>query len=209
MSQYLIIFLIVAVIRGIAWVVQKVQQNAKAREALMAQQASAQMGSSPSAPAGVPGSAQRVVGGAPVASRGDAAPAPMRLRTSEPARATRSAQRGQARKSDRGSLKAGRAGATARAPGQSPRSSAVPKSPVPPTSGWATSGAVAADRSDAQGRAAQATPPASAPASRADLREARVGQSSRDVRRLLLDRSSLRQAILAREILGAPRGMIA
>lgn len=171
MSQYLIIFLIVAVFRGVVWVVQKVQQNAKAREAMMPQQANA-----------------------PVA-----APAPVS--------APRTPQRGQVRKTGRGASKAGRGGAGARASNRSLGLAVTQKTQGPPASTWATSAPSRSDQGARHGPAPRPTSPTGAPASRADLREARVGQSSRDVRKLLLDRSSLRQALLAREILGPPRGL--
>lgn len=181
MSQYLIIFLIVAVFRGVVWVVQKVQQNAKAREALMAQQASAQIASAPEAVQGVRGRATRAAMGAPVAPSTGPTAAPVRAPTSDSARATRTPKRGQVRTADRGAVKMTRGGVVTRT---------ATRSPAPTVQ-------------------VQRSLPTIVPTSRAEVREARVGKSSRDVRNLLRDRGSLRQVLLAREILGPPRGMIA
>ena len=208
MSQYLIIFLIVAVFRGVVWVVQKVQQNAKAREALMAQQANAQMESAPDAVTSSPGIATRATSGAAAAPSRVPAVASVPTRTSDSARATRSKQRGQVRATGRGSITSGRGSVGARA-GTRATAATTPKATAPPASGWATSAPPRAEQGTRQGAPQSQPASVSAPASRAGIREARVGQSSRDVRKLLLDRSSLRQAILAREILGTPRGMIA
>jgi hypothetical protein len=173
MSQYVVIFLIVAVFRGVIWVVQKVQQNAKAREALMAQQGSAQA----------------------------AAPAP--------ARAPRPPQRGQVRRVDRTAGNRVRGGLGARTEGRA----AVAKSgqPVGPSAGGSSAAPAQArpDPGSREAAIARQAIPSGAPASRAFIREARVGRSSQDVRNLLLERSSLRQVLLAREILGPPRGMTA
>lgn len=179
MSNYLIIFLIVAVFRGVIWVVQRVQQNAKAREALMTQQANAQQGSVPDAMKSAPGVAARPASAVPAPPSPVPAAPVARTRTSDSARATRLPQRGQTRAATRGAVNAARGGVGARATTRSPAA----KVQAPPA------------------------PPTAAKASRADVREARVGQSSRDVRNLLRDRGSLRQVLLAREILGPPRGM--
>ena len=181
MSNYLIIFLIVAVFRGVIWVVQKVQQNAKAREALMAQQASAQMGRAPEAVQGARGMEPRAAIGAPGSPSRDPAATPVRSPTPDFARAARAPKRGKVRAADRGVVKTMRAGVV---PG------ATIRSPAPTVQ-------------------VHRAPPTIAPTSRAEVREARVGQSSRDVRNLLRDRGSLRQVLLAREILGPPRGMTA
>lgn len=208
MSQYLIIFLIVAVFRGVVWVVQKVQQNAKAREALMAQQANAQMGSAPDAVTSSPGVATRAGSGPAAAPSRDPAPAaaPVRARTSDSARAMRSQQRGQVRAIGRGSVASGRGGVGARA-GTRATAATTPKAAAPSASGWATSAPPRMEQATRQGAPQSQPASTSPPGSRAGIREARVGQSSRDVRKLLLDRSSLRQALLAREILGPPRGL--
>jgi len=181
MSNYLIIFLIVAVFRGVIWVVQKVQQNAKAREALMAPQASAQMERAPEASQGVRGMERRAAIGAHVSPSRDPAATPVRSPTSDLVRTARATKRGKVRAADRGVVKTMRGGVVP---------SATVRSPAPTVQ-------------------AHRAPPKIAPTSRAEVREARVGQSSRDVRNLLRDRGALRQVLLAREILGPPRGMTA
>jgi hypothetical protein len=165
MSQYLVIFLLVAVFRGVVWVVQKVQQNAKAREAAAAQQANAQMGDA--SPGGV---AQRDVRARVAVSTETARPkvdVARRGASRVSSREGRSSQRAQSRGRIRG-------------PAASPsREAAKPAAP--------------------EVRASTA--------SRADQREARVDQSSRDIRGMLRDPTTLRRIVLAREILGSPRGL--
>ena len=207
MSQYLIIFLIVAVFRGVVWVVQKVQQNAKAREALLAQQASAQM-AAPRVEAQRPDRAPRSMT-VDVAARARQVASPGGAAVTAPVRTPKPPQRGQAKRSDRGAMTRSRGGATPRTVGQPPGATAA-RVPSPSSGGWAS--ARTPDRvqtGSQQAPAVRQTPAQVAPLSRADIREARVGQSSRDVRKLLLDRGSLRQALLAREILGPPRGLTA
>lgn len=171
MSQYLVIFLLVAVFRGIVWVVQKAQQNAKAREATAAQQANAQMGD-----ASPGGAAQRDV-------RAGASVSP---ETSRPKVAV--ARREVSKAAVRGSRASGR--------GQS-RGSQRSKPAAP-------------NRVAAGGAAPARVKPEAArvsTASRADQREARVDQSSRDIRSMLRDPKTLRRIMLAREILGSPRSL--
>lgn len=206
MSQYLIIFLIVAVFRGVVWVVQKVQQNAKAREALMAQRAGAHAdGAAPVGGTQTERAARQMASEAAASAR-EAAPTP-RAAAPAAARAPKPPQRGQAKRADRGASARTRGGSGARA-GMQPAGTTSARVPAPAAPGWAVGAAQA--RVD---QGARPVPPprqvasSGAPSSRAEAREARVGQSSRDVRRLLLDRSSLRQALLAREILGPPRGL--
>ncbi len=171
MSQYLVIFLIVAVFRGVVWVVQKAQQSAKAREAAAAQQANAQMGD-----ASTGGVAQRDArAGAsvsPETSRPQVAVA-RREASKAAVRGARASMRGQSR----GSLRSKPAG-QARA---GSRKAAAPQ--------------------------VEAEVTRVVTASRADQREARVDQSSRDIRTMLRDPKTLRRIMLAREILGSPRGL--
>lgn len=195
MSQYLIIFLIVAVFRGVVWVVQKAQQSAKARDALLAQQREG----TPLETAGQARTTQperaavAAPSGAPKPAR---MPAPARAQAARDAQAARKVEAARDAQAARKAQAATRASVPAPARGQrtSTRGLAV-----------GNRGAVVSRR----GGSARATiqPSAAPPASRTELREARVDQSSRDVRKLLRDRSSLRQALLAREILGPPRGL--
>lgn len=201
MSQYLIIFLIVAVFRGVVWIVQKVQQNAKAREALMAQQAGGATQSGPPLPD--PATRSMTVD----------APAPVRevvrpggAAIPAPGRTPRPPKSGRGMKVDRGAVSRSRGGASQRAVGQATAAISA-TAPSPNAGAWTVAQTPRRGGQDStRTSAVRQTPPRVAPLSRADICEARVDQSSTDVRKLLLDRSSLRQALLAREILGPPRG---
>jgi hypothetical protein len=171
MSQYLVIFLLVAVFRGVVWVVQKVQQNAKAREAAAAAQANAQMGDAVP-PAIAQRDARRGMSVSPEISRPKVAVS-RRDASNASGRSTRASGRGQSRGSQR-SKPAGQARAGSR------------KAPPPQVEPEVTRVVTA---------------------SRADQREARVDQSSRDIRTMLRDPKTLRRIMLAREVLGSPRGL--
>jgi hypothetical protein len=165
MSQYLVIFLLVAVFRGVVWVVQKVQQNAKAREALMAQQAQAQVGDA--SPGGVTQRDER--------ARVSVSPETARPKVDV-------ARRGASRVSSREGRSPQRVQSRGRMGGPVARPSREAAQPPAPEVRVST-------------------------ASRADQREARVDQSSRDIRSMLRDPTTLRRIVLAREILGSPRGL--
>jgi hypothetical protein len=204
MSQYLIIFLIVAVFRGVVWVVQKVQQNAKAREAVAAQQGQAQLGNVAGPSASGP-ELRSDVSVSPETSRPTMA-AVRRESSQASGRANRAAQRGASRGVGRGSIGASRGVSTpsrggARPAATSARARTAVGAHVNPAAGILS----------ASGRAAPVAVPAhgalSSTASRADQREARIDQSSRDIRSMLRDQTTLRRIMLAREILGSPRGL--
>ncbi|MBU3728484.1 MAG: hypothetical protein FGM37_04455 [Phycisphaerales bacterium] len=199
MSQYLIIFLIVAVFRGVVWVVQKAKESAKAREALMAQQANAAMGNSTAA--GSPGSA------ATQAAAGAAVPRARSSAAAAATRAERAAQRGQPKRTSRGASVSSRGAVAARGGSRSAGTTAGKRGPAPGIAMTPMTPRPDAPARTAQNRSVAAAQAVVPPSSRAEAREVRVGQSSRDVRKLLLDRTSLRQALLAREILGPPRGI--
>ena len=201
MSQYLIIFLIVAVFRGVVWVVQKAKESAKAREALMAQQANAAMGNVTEVGSPVRAAPHAAAGAAAPPARSGAAPAV--------ARAEKSAQRRQPGRAGRGPSVSSRGAVAARGGSRSAGTTAGAGGPASGIRMTPTTPRPDAPDRTAQSRSVAPVPAVAPPSSRAEAREARVGQSSRDVRKLLLDRTSLRQALLAREILGPPRGMTA
>ena len=206
MSQYLIIFLIVAVFRGVVWVVQKVQQNAKAREALMAEGANAQMGGAPDAVAAMPESSSRAASGVAAVPAQDPASVGARPSVSSTSRAALVAQRGKVPGTVRGAAVSAQRGTGGRAANRAPVAKAA-RVVAAAGSGRSNSAPPRADHGTRPAGPQRQPARATSPASRTDQREARVGQSSRDVRNLLRDPSSLRQALLAREILGPPRSL--
>ena len=179
MSQYLIIFLIVAVFRGVVWVVQKAKESAKAREALMGRNLGNEIDAQVSAaPAVQP----------PAMPEGMGLPEQLIAGVKEVlAPQERPAKKAVARPKAR---------PAARSPAPPIPAARVERRIGPPTT-----------RADDVSRTTPA-PSRSAPAaSRAEAREVAATSAARDARRMLRDRAGLRHAVLAREILGPPRSL--
>jgi hypothetical protein len=202
MSQSLLIILAIALFRGVIWVVQKAQENAKARAAALNRSANPLSGLAPTGPAAVATSGQRK---APAAlqrspSRAQASGATQRGPASGPsARGAISAGRSA---SDRSGARRGDAlrgvvrGGSSRT---AQRGGAVAPKPVSPAGDL--------ERRTASAPQAAALTSAELLRPNSDRRTEGFSAAATSLRRMLHSQGSLRQLWLAREVLGPPRSL--